>query len=86
MRVWRSDDATRWTLQDEALFGHHGDVVVSGDRAWWFYFDGPNRPSGNGRTTAINVIELSVENGKLLPGDPAQPTYIDLSLRREDEG
>ena len=85
MRVWRSDDATRWVLQDEALFGHHGDVVVSGDRAWWFYFDGPNRPPGNGRTTAINVVELAVAKGKLLPGDPAQPTFIDLSLRREDE-
>jgi beta-xylosidase len=85
MRVWRSPDATQWTLQEEALFGHHGDVVVSGDRAWWFYFDGPNRPEGNGRTTAINVVELHVEDGKLLPRDPAQPTYIDLSLRRESE-
>ena len=85
VRVWRSDDATDWKLQEPELLGRHGDVVVSGDRAWWFYFDGPHRPAGNGRTTAINVIELFVEDGKLLPGDPAQPTSIDLSLRREDE-
>ena len=30
-------------------------------------------------------LELSVKDGKLLPGDPDRPTYIDLSLRREDE-
>jgi len=40
MRVWKSDDCLNWKLQAEALFGSHGDVVVSGDRAWWFYFGG----------------------------------------------
>jgi beta-glucanase (GH16 family) len=38
-----------------------------------------------GRTTAINVVELSVINGKLVAGDPNQPTYIDLKPVREDE-
>jgi hypothetical protein len=110
MRVWRSDDCTNWRLQDEALFGNHGDVVVSGDRAWWFYFGGRRPPSrsdaapaavdppasgtaappstprpARGRTTAINVVELSVIDGKLLPGDPDQPTYIDLQPVREVE-
>jgi hypothetical protein len=93
MRVWKSDDCLNWKLQEEGLFGSHGDVVVSGDRAWWFYFGGP-RPAGGarsggaqprGRTTAINVVELSVANGKLIPGDPNQPTYIDLKPVREDE-
>ena len=32
MRVWSSDDCLKWKLQDEALFGSHGDVVVSGGR------------------------------------------------------
>jgi len=41
MRVWHSDDCLAWKLQDQALLGSHGDVVVSGDRAWWFYFGGP---------------------------------------------
>ena len=97
MRVWRSDDCTNWKLQDEALFGSHGDVVVSGDRAWWFYFGGrrPPNPAGatppptpqpnRGRTSAINVVELTVAEGKLLPGDPDQPTTIDLQPMRELE-
>ena len=78
MRVWKSDDCLNWKLQDEPLFGSHGDVVVSGGRAWWFYF-------GPGRRTAINVVELSVIDGKLIPGNPNQPTYIDLKPVREDE-
>ncbi len=90
MRVWSSDDCLKWKPQDEALFGSHGDVVVSGDRAWWFYFGGPHEPpaaapSRRGRTTAINVVELSVADGKLLAADPGQPTYIDLKPVREDE-
>jgi hypothetical protein len=82
--VWSSDDCTNWKLQGQALFGHHGDVVVSGDRAWWFYFDGPNSIPGP-RRTAINVVELSVADGKLLPGNPDEPTYIDLKSEREEE-
>ncbi len=38
--VWSSDDATHWTAQDTVLIGNHGDVVINGDRAWWFYFGG----------------------------------------------
>ena len=93
MRVWSSDDCLAWKLQEEPLFGSHGDVVVSGNRAWWFYFGGPrvdtatNAPprAARGRTTAINVVELSVAGGKLLPGDPSKPTYIDLRPVREKE-
>jgi hypothetical protein len=60
MRVWKSDDCLNWKLQEGALFGSHGDVVISGDRAWWFYFGGP-RPFGDTPTdfptaaTAPNV-------------------------------
>lgn len=116
MRVWSSNDCLNWRLQEEALFGSHGDVVVSGGRAWWFYFGGRRRAGTNivtsivtnsapailqsspqaspaatpspqrpGRTTAINVVELSVVEGKLLAADPEQPTYIDLKPVREDE-
>ena len=77
-RVWSSDDCLNWTPQDGLLIGSHGDVVVSGDRAWWFYFSG-------GRRAAIHVIELSVANGKLVPGDPNRSTYIDLKPEREQE-
>ena len=82
MRVWSSNDCLNWTPQDQTLIGSHGDVVVSGGRAWWFYFGGDG---ARGRTTAINVVELFVKDSKLVPGDPAQPVYIDLKPEREPE-
>jgi hypothetical protein len=92
MRVWRSDDCLHWTPQDETLIGNHGDVVISGNRAWWFFFGGrmPISPSNapqaaTRRATAINVLELSVVDGKLIAGDPARPTFIDLKPVREAE-
>jgi hypothetical protein len=42
-------------------------------------------PPARGRTTAINVVELSVIDGKLIAFDPEQPTYIDLKPIRENE-
>jgi hypothetical protein len=83
MRVWSSDDCAHWKLQDKALFGNHGDVVVSGGRAWWFYFNGPHHPPHQ-RTTAINVAELYVVDGELV-ADADAPTYIDLKSEREEE-
>jgi hypothetical protein len=83
MRVWSSNDCLNWKGQEKTLIGSHGDVVVSGDRAWWFYFGGDR--SRRGRTTAINTLELSVSDGKLLVEDPAGPTYIDLKFEREEE-
>ncbi len=78
MRVWSSSDCANWQPQDGNLLGSHGDVVVSGDRAWWFYF-------GNTRRTAIEVVELAVAGGKLVPGDPRQPVFMDLKPERELE-
>ena len=85
MRVWSSDDCLHWTPQDETLIGSHGDVVISGGRAWWFYFGGPQPAGPRRRSTAINVVELSVADGKLMAGDPARPTWIDLKPVREAE-
>jgi len=82
-RVWSSDDCTDWKLQDSGLFGRHGDAVVSGDRAWWFYLGGPW--GGSGRSTAISAVELSVEDGRLIHGNPSLPVYIDLKPVREKE-
>ncbi len=79
MRVWSSDDCLKWAMQEATLLGSHGDVVVSGNRAWWFYF------TEHGRRAAIDVVELSVMNGQLHSGDPAQPTYLDLKFEREAE-
>jgi hypothetical protein len=36
-------------------------------------------------STRSYADELSVLDGKLLPGDPNQPTYIDLKPEREQE-
>jgi hypothetical protein len=79
MRVWSSDDCLNWTMQDRTLLGSHGDVVVSGDRAWWFYF------TERGRRAAIDVVELMVTDGELTPGDPSRRTFIDLKEEREQE-
>lgn len=100
MRVWSSDDAQHWRAQEETLIGSHGDVVVSGDRAWWFYFgdnrlpSGPPPPAGvaaipaaprDRRATAINVVELVVADDRLLASPPELPTCIDLKSEREEE-
>jgi hypothetical protein len=45
--VWSSDDCTHWKAQDGVLIGNHGDVVINGDRAWWFYFGGQYGRSAN---------------------------------------
>ena len=82
-RVWSSDDCTNWKLQESGLIGKHGNIVVSGDRAWWFYLGGPW--GGTGRVSAVSVVEFSVEDGKLTHGSPSQPVYIDLKPGREEE-
>lgn len=82
MRVWSSDDCEHWQPQEETLLGSHGDAVVSGGRAWWFYFGGGQARE---RRTAINVVELSVNEGRLVAGDPEKATYIDLKGERELE-
>ena len=79
MRVWSSDDCLNWTRQGKALVGSHGDAVVSGDRAWWFYF------TERGRRAAIDVVELTVADGQLTPCEQRQRTYIDLKGEREQE-
>ncbi len=66
-------------MQDKTLLGSPGDVVISGDRAWWFYF------TERGRHAVINVVELTVAVGQLTPGDPNQPTSMDLQSEREEE-
>ena len=97
MRVWSSDDCLNWKAQPRTLVGSHGDVVVSGGRAWWFYFGNrrvgtgaassvpATRPNQSRRNTAINVLELHVIDGQLVPDDPDGPTYIDLKFEREEE-
>ncbi len=89
MRVWSSDDCLNWKPQEETLLGSHGDAVISGGRAWWFYF-APLPPAGTAvpgpqRTDAIYVVELQVAGGKLIARDRNGETYIDLKPEREAE-
>ncbi len=92
--VYRSDDAVTWTRQKENLLqkggqgqddqtrGHHADVVISGDRAYLFYFTHPGR-TGEGaekdgaeqRRSSIQVVELEYKDG-CLTCDRNKPTHI----------
>jgi hypothetical protein len=100
--VYRSDDALTWTVQranlldapgkgaDDGVKGGHPDVVVSGGRAFLFYFTHPGRTGAdekkNGyeqRRSSIQVVELEYKDG-WLACDRDQPTRIRL-LPPEDE-
>jgi hypothetical protein len=94
--VYRSDDALNWTAQadnllatpgkgeDDQVIGQHPDVVVSGDRAFLFYFTHPGRRGENAkkdqteqRRSSIQVVELKLKDG-WLAADRDEPTYIRL--------
>jgi hypothetical protein len=92
--VYRSDDAIHWAVQDVNLLeapgmgpddevkGGHPDVVVSGDRAFLFYFTHPGRRGADAkkdgyeqRRSSIQVVELAYKNG-WLTCDRNSPTHI----------
>jgi hypothetical protein len=96
--VYRSDDALHWAVQkgnlleqpgkgvDDGANGGHPGVVVSGERAYCFYFLHPGRmgtiPVGaregyERRRSSIQVVELKYVEG-WLTCDRDQPTYINL--------
>jgi hypothetical protein len=94
--VYRSDDAAQWERQprnllakpgqgpDDQVKGGHADVVVSGDRAFLFYFTHPgrrgveaNKDSAEQRRSSIQVVELQVRDG-WLECDRDQPTHLRL--------
>ncbi len=94
--VYRSEDALSWEPQptnllanpgkglDDKVMGGHPDVVVSGDRAFLFYFTHPGRrgedakkDSTEQRRSSIQVVELKLENG-WLTADRDETTYIYL--------
>lgn len=94
--VYYSDDCVTWTRQvknlleepgkgpDDKVKGGHPDVVVSGDRAYLFYFTHPGRRNDNPksdlydqRRSSIQVVELTYTNGQITC-DRDKPTYIRL--------
>ena len=94
--VYVSDDCQEWTRQEKNLLsepgqgpddkvkGGHPDVVVSGDRAFLFYFTHPGRQNTDPkddvyerRRSSIQVVELEYKNGELTC-ERDKPTYIRL--------
>jgi hypothetical protein len=100
--VYRSDDLLHWTAQpdnllgvpgkgaDDGVIGGHPGVVVSGDRAYLFYFTHPGRAatikpedknSPEYRRSSIQVVELHERAGRLTC-DRNAPTRINLLAPR----
>jgi hypothetical protein len=97
LAVYRSDDAVNWMRQsggnllqepgqgtDDQVIGGHPDVIVSGDRAFLFYFTHPGRRGVDARKdgyeqrrSSIQVTELLFKDAKLTT-DRDQPTRINL--------
>jgi sucrose-6-phosphate hydrolase SacC (GH32 family) len=94
--VYSSSDLTNWTRQpenilktpgkgaDDQVIGGHPDVVVSGEKAYIFYFTHPGRtPENKGkdnyqtRRSSIQVAELAYEDGKITC-DRDKPVLIRL--------
>jgi GH43 family beta-xylosidase len=94
--VYRSDDAITWQRQpanllqqpgkglDDGVIGGHADVVVSGERAFLFYFTHPGRSPGTEkldgpeqRRSSLQVVELK-EQGGILTAERNAPTHINL--------
>jgi hypothetical protein len=96
--VYRSDDLLHWTVQrgdllgtpgtgtDDKVNGGHPGVVVSGGRAYLFYFTHPGRAgtitpqdkdSLDLRRSSIQVVELQEKDG-VLSCDRNAPTHINL--------
>jgi hypothetical protein len=72
---------------DDQVKGGHPDVVVSGERAFVFYFTHPGRVGEdahkNGyeqRRSSIQVVELNYENG-VLTCERDEPTHIRMEAR-----
>lgn len=85
LSIYSSDDFLNWDKQtkpilqepgtgkDDQVIGGHADVVVSGEKAYVFYFTHPGRtPSNKGidnyetRRSSIQVAELEYENGEII--------------------
>src|SRR5688572_5170405 len=94
LAVYRSNDGLAWERQpnnlleapgrgaDDQVKGSHADVVVSGDRAWLFYFTHPGRKDDKAdpyetRRSSIQVVELT-SGGGWLQADRDSPTRVAL--------
>lgn len=101
LAAYHSTDLLHWTAQpsrlleapgrdpDDQAIGGHADVVVSGDRAYLFYFTHPGRGAASptppnsiaAKRSVIQVVELHYQNGQLTC-DRDEPTYMQLKAGR----
>jgi hypothetical protein len=95
LALYRSDDAVGWrrvgtllqqpgTGPDDKVVGHHPDVILSGDRAYLFYFTHPGQASSGAdgadpRRSSLQVVELAYDPSRqVLTADRDAPTRIGL--------
>ncbi|MEJ6980696.1 glycosyl hydrolase [Pedobacter sp. P351] len=99
MSLYYSDDLTKWTRQpkrileepgkgpEDQAIGGHADVVVSGDRAYVYYFTHPGRtkkPAADGvetRRSLIQVAELEYKEG-VISVDRDKPVYVKFKKKK----
>jgi hypothetical protein len=101
--VYHSQDALTWHRQptnlldrpgqgaDDQVKGGHPDVVVSGKRAFLFYFTHPGRRGEQARAdgyeqrrSSLQVVELEYKDGNITC-DRDRPTYIQLEPPTESQ-
>jgi len=99
--IYSSEDFVTWQKQeknilrepgrglDDNVIGQHPDIVVTGDKAYIFYFTHPGRiPDNRGkdnyqmRRSSIQVAELEY-TGEQIVCDRDKPLYIDLNTDRD---
>jgi hypothetical protein len=92
--VYRSTDASNWQRQADDLLGrpgrglddqnggHHPEVIVSGERAFLYYFVHPgvaaDGAQADSKRSSIQVVELTLQDG-WLRADRDAPSYIKLT-------
>ncbi len=100
--IYSSDDMVNWRRQeqnilqepgsgdDDQVIGGHADVVVSGERAFIYYFTHPGRTSENKgkdsyetRRSSIQVAELTYRDGQIIC-DRDKPVHVDLKAARKE--
>jgi hypothetical protein len=102
LALYRSDDAMDWarvgtlladrgTGPDDTAVGHHSDIILSGDRAYMFYFVHPGTsatPGGppDNRRSSLQVVELKYDAANnVLTADRDSPTMINLQPPKDPE-
>jgi len=84
--VWSSDDCTHWTPQDSTLYGSHGDVVISGGRAWWFYFGGQAVGNVKWAVDPHSTNTVAFTNAPGIPRSERDGIFINVTELKVSDG